>query len=184
MMYQCLKCSGFSQIELLTVLALLVLIPALATPAISGIVNSTRVHSGAEAIFNSLLLARSEAARRNDKVVVCKSANGVVCASSGDWNQGWIVFHDQNNNGSVDAGEAIVYREPALSERIRLLGNGPVSNYVSYGPHGKTTLVSGAFQAGTITACVVSKGKTDARQVVINSSGRPRQARTTVDACA
>jgi type IV fimbrial biogenesis protein FimT len=178
-----MNCTGFSVIELLVVLALLVLIPALVSPALSSVVNSSRLYSGAEAIFNSLLLARSEAVRRNDKVVVCKSANGVACAITGDWNQGWIVFHDANNNGNVDAGEAIVYREAALSERIHLSGNGPVSNYVSYGPHGKTTLVSGAFQAGTITACIASKGKTDARQVVINISGRPRQARTTVDAC-
>jgi type IV fimbrial biogenesis protein FimT len=179
-----LNCTGFSLIELMLVLILLVLIPALVAPAISGIVNSSRINSGAEAIYNSLLLARSEAVKRNGKVVVCKSATGLSCASTGDWNQGWIVFHDENNNSQADAGEAIVYREAALSERIRLSGNGPVSSYVSYGPHGKTSMISGAFQAGTITACISAKGKTDARQVVINSSGRPRQARTTVNECA
>jgi type IV fimbrial biogenesis protein FimT len=183
-MKRCLNCNGFSVIELMLVMILLVLIPALVTPAISSVVNSSRLYSGAQAMFNSLLLARSEAARRNGKVVVCKSATGSSCASTGDWSQGWIVFHDEDNNSQVDAGEAIVYREAALSERIRLSGNGPVSSYVSYGPHGKTTMISGAFQAGTITACIPSKGKTEARQVVINSSGRPRQARTTVDQCA
>jgi type IV fimbrial biogenesis protein FimT len=183
-MKRCLNCNGFSVIELMLVMILLVLIPALVTPAISSVVNSSRLYSGAQAMFNSLLLARSEAARRNGKVVVCKSATGSSCASTGDWSQGWIVFHDEDNNSQVDAGEAIVYREAALSERIRLSGNGPVSSYVSYGPHGKTTMISGAFQAGTITACIPSKGKTDARQVVINSSGRPRQARATVDECA
>lgn len=179
-----LNCTGYSLIELMLVLILLVLIPALVAPAFSGIVNSRRINSGAEAIYNSLLLARSEAAKRNGKVVVCKSATGVACASTGDWNQGWIVFHDENNNSLVDEGEAIVYREAALSERIRLSGNGPVSSYVSYGPHGKTIMISGAFQAGTITACIPSKGRTEARQVVINSSGRARQARTTLDECA
>lgn len=179
-----LNCTGFSVVELMLVLILLVLIPALATPAISSIVNSSRLYSGAEAIYNSLLLARSEAVKRNAIVVVCKSATGEVCAQTGDWHQGWIVFHDENNNGHVDHGEAILYREAALSERVHLTGNGPVSDYVSYGPMGKTRLISGAFQAGTFTACIKSKGKTDARQVVINSSGRARQTRTTLDECA
>jgi type IV fimbrial biogenesis protein FimT len=178
-----LNCTGSSVIELMLVLTLMVLIPALATPAISGIVNSIRINAGAEAIFNSLLLARSEAVKRNARVVMCKSAAGAGCTQSGHWHQGWIVFHDANDNGHVDIGEDILYREAALPERVHLSGNGPVSNYVSYGPIGRTRLISGAFQAGTFTACIKSEARTEARQVVINSSGRARQARATLDKC-
>ena len=175
--------SGYSLVEMMFALVLVVLVQALATPAISGIVNSSRVNTGAEAIFNSLLLARSEAVKRNGKVVVCKSAMGNGCSLSGDWQQGWIVFHDANNNATLDAGETILHREAGLSSQVRISGNGPVKNYVSYGPLGRTSLASGAFQAGTLTACIRSAGQVQARQVVINSSGRARLARDKVDDC-
>jgi type IV fimbrial biogenesis protein FimT len=58
-----------------------------------------------------------------------------------------------------------------------------VSKYVSFAGNGGTLLLSGAFQAGTITLCKASEGVTDARQIVINAVGRPRIKKTTVDAC-
>jgi type IV fimbrial biogenesis protein FimT len=176
-------CGGYSLVEMMFALVLVVLVQALATPAVSGIINSSRVNNGAEAIFNSLLLARSEAVKRNGKVVVCKSATGDGCSLSGDWQQGWIVFHDANNNATLDPGETILHREAGLSSQVHISGNGPVKDYVSYGPHGKTNLISGAFQAGTITACVQTAKQIPVRQVVINNSGRPRLARTMLDAC-
>jgi type IV fimbrial biogenesis protein FimT len=174
---------GYSLIEVMLVLALVGTIPALATSAFTAIVNSSRINSGAEAIFNSLQLTRSEAAKRNSRVVMCKSSTGLECADSGDWHQGWIVFHDANNNGEVDAGEEIVYREAPLGKQLKLSGNGPVKDYVSYSAFGKTKLTSGAFQAGTFTICLQSAGKTDARTVVINSSGRPRMDKVKVAQC-
>jgi type IV fimbrial biogenesis protein FimT len=174
---------GYSLIEVMVVLALMGLVPALATSAFSAIINSSRINNGAEAIFNSLQLTRSEAAKRNSRVVMCKSSTGSDCADSGDWQQGWIVFHDANNNGEVDAGEDIIYREAAQANQLRLSGNGPVKSYVSYSAFGKTKLTSGAFQAGTFTVCLSSSGKTDARTVVINSSGRPRMDKAKVAQC-
>ena len=175
--------NGFSLIELMIVLVVAVLLQAVVTPSFSGLINTSRVNAGAEAILNSLLLARSEAIKRNAKVVVCKSSEGDACASAGDWHQGWIVFHDDNNNAVVDIGEVILHRETGFSSYVRISGNGPVKNYVSYEPHGKTSLISGAFQAGTITACVQTARAIPARQVVIATSGRPRLATTQLDAC-
>ena len=174
---------GYSLIEVMVVLALMGLIPALATPVLSAIINSSRINNGAEAIFNSLQLTRSEAAKRNSRVVMCKSSTGQECADSGDWQQGWIIFQDSNNNGVVDSGEDIIYREGPQSAQLKLSGNGPVKDYVSYNAYGKSKLTTGAFQAGTITVCLHSAGKTDARTVVINSSGRPRMDKTKVAQC-
>jgi type IV fimbrial biogenesis protein FimT len=175
--------TGHSLLEMMVAVILAVLVQALATPAISAMINSSRISTGADAIFNSLLLARSEAIKRNGKVVVCKSMTGDACASDGDWQQGWIVFHDANNNATLDLGEAILHREAGLSAQVRISGNGPVKNYVSYGPHGKTNMISGAFQAGTITACIQATKPLAVRQVVINNSGRPRLAKATLDEC-
>lgn len=175
--------SGFSLIEVMVALSLVVTMAVLAVPAISAMVNSSRLNSAAGAMFNSLYLTRSEAVKRNARVVMCKSADGQVCTDMGGWQQGWIIFHDANNNSEMDAGEELIYREAALPAQLSLSGNGPVKDYVSYTAIGKTKLMSGAFQAGTFTACLRSAGVTDARLVVINSSGRPRMDKSKLAQC-
>lgn len=175
--------AGFTLVELMVVLAILGVLLAVAAPAFSGVVNSMRLTTAANALFSSLLLARSEAIKRNSRSVVCKSATGLACASIGSWEQGWIVFHDANNNAALDVGEAVISREQGVPASIRMTGNSPVANYVSYTSVGSASYTSGAFQAGTFTACVQSAGATEARQIVINISGRPRAVRTTVAKC-
>ncbi|MGH8832441.1 MAG: GspH/FimT family pseudopilin [Polaromonas sp.] len=177
------RCAGFTLIELLVVVALVAILQSLAVPALAGMVNSMRLTTAVNSLFSSLLLARSEAIKRNSRAVVCKSASGDACITTGDWAQGWIVFHDANNNASLDAGEAVLSRQQAFPQAIRFTGNGPVASYVSFTPMGWTRYTSGGFQAGTLTLCPKSASRVDARQIVISSTGRPRTVRTMVDNC-
>lgn len=174
---------GFSLIELLAVLAILALLQTHAVPAMSSVVDSVRVNSAAQTLVNSLRLARSEAILRNGRVVLCKSPGGTGCAASGGWEQGWIVFHDRNNNAAFDGGEALLLHEPALAPTLRLTGNAQVQSYVSYTPLGAMQTVSGAFQAGTLTICRRSGAATPGRQIVLSSSGRVRTQKTTLGNC-
>lgn len=176
-------CAGFTLIELLVVVALVVILQSLAAPAFSAMVNSMRLTTATNLLFSSLLLARSEAIKRNSRAVVCKSATGNACITTGGWEQGWIVFHDVNNNAELDAGEDVVSREQALPQPIRFAGNGPVVSYVSYTPMGRTNYTSGGFQTGTLTACMQSSTSVAAREIKISISGRPRTLKTTVAQC-
>ena len=176
-------CAGFTLIELLVVVALVVILQSLAAPAFSAMVNSMRMTTAVNSLFSSLLLARSEAIKRNSRAVVCKSASGNACITTGGWEQGWIVFHDANNNASLDAGEDVVSREQALPHPIRLTGRGPMASYVSYTPMGTTKYTSGAFQADTLTVCAQSSTSVAAREIKISISGRPRTVKTTVAHC-
>jgi type IV fimbrial biogenesis protein FimT len=177
-------CGGFTLIELLVVIALVAILQFLAVPALAGMVNSMRLTTAVNALFSSLVLARSEAIKRNSRAVVCKSVSGQACITTGGWEQGWIVFHDVNNNASVDAGEAVLLRQQGFPQPIRFTGNEPVASYVSFTAMGWTRYTSGGFQAGTLTVCPESAIRVDARQIVINSAGRPRTVRTLVDSCA
>ncbi|WP_296355207.1 GspH/FimT family protein [Ramlibacter sp.] len=131
-----------------------------------------------------LQLARSEAIKRNHRVVACRSAGGVNCASAGGWEQGWIVFDDANNNGLRDDGELLLQRVDPLPAGWRISGNQNVSRYISFEPSGETRLASGAFQAGTITVCREQSTASEARQIIINAVGRPRIQKSTVASCA
>jgi type IV fimbrial biogenesis protein FimT len=175
--------SGFTLAELLVVCGILAVLLAYAVPSFTPMLSSLRLKNEADAFFNGVLLTRSEAVKRNSRVVMCKSDKGKVCASGGDWNQGWIIFHDANNNAEVDAGESIVWHQQSVENRIKITGNGPVQKYISYTGLGTSNMVSGAFQAGTLTFCKISPNATDAWQIVINKTGRPRSVKTTVKQC-
>jgi len=134
------------------VVAVMAILQVLAVPAVSAMVESVRMTTAVNTLFPSLMLARSEAIKGNGRAVVCKSTDGEACAKTGGWEQGWIAFQDDNNNAALDAGEARLLRQQALHPSIRLVRNGPVADYVSFNRKGATKYISGAFQAGTLTA--------------------------------
>ncbi|MEP6969589.1 MAG: GspH/FimT family pseudopilin [Betaproteobacteria bacterium] len=174
---------GLSMVELLMVVLIGALLVGLAAPSFSALVNAQRGSALASGLFASLQLTRIAAITRNDRVVMCKSLDGSGCSTVGGWQQGWIVFQDSNNNAALDPGETVIERQQALSPGWGLTGNGPVSNYVSYGSTGYSKLVSGAFQAGTFTLCPVMGGTSEARQIIINSAGRARVQKAVATAC-
>lgn len=175
---------GLTLIELMTVLAVAAVLLGAGMPATIATIRSVQLSSASNQLLAGLFLARSEAIKRNGRGVICKSADGATCTASGGWEQGWLVFHDANNDGSRDADEAILQHVQALAGDLRVTGNVSVSRYISYGADGGTRFASGGFQAGTITLCARSADPGDARQIIVSSSGRPRVQKTRVDQCA
>lgn len=155
----------------------------MAAPTLQGAVDSVRLSSAANAVLADLYLARSEALRRNRRVALCKSPDGLLCSQQGGWEQGWILFEDANNNGTIDPGEPLINRHPGLESNLLLRGNQPVSSYISYSPEGASKLTGGGFQAGTLTICRQSAAPTPSRQMVLNAIGRPRIQKATQDFC-
>lgn len=175
---------GFTLVEIMVVLAIASILLGAGIPAFIHLVRSVKLSTATNDLLGSILLARSEAAKRHARAVVCKSTDGASCAQAGGWEQGWIVFHDANNNGTTDPDETIVSRVQALPTDLHLSGNLNVARYLSYAPTGESKLISGAFQAGTITLCNPSLRGGEARTIIINSSGRPRVQKAWVANCA
>lgn len=174
---------GFTLVELVTVLAVASILLSAAVPSLLGLVRSVQLTSASNDFLAGLLMARSEAVKRNGRAVLCKSADGISCAATGGWEQGWLVFSDSNNNGQRDPGETILQHARGGESELRVTGNQNVSRYVSYAPDGTSKMVSGAFQAGTVTLCRQSAGEVEARQIVLSSAGRPRVQKAKVASC-
>lgn len=174
---------GFTLVELLVVLVIAAVLAAVGMPSWRALSEKLQLTGVSDAFVASLHLARSEAIKRQDRVALCKSADGVFCAPAGGWDQGWIIFHDRNNNGRREEAEQILRRQQALPAALRLSGNLSVAQYVSFVPTGATKLVGGGFQAGTLTVCWESGRTAEARQIILNAVGRPRVRAFTAGAC-
>lgn len=173
---------GFSMIELLVALTIVAILLALAMPSMVNLVMSRKVLSLSNVFLVSVNLARSEAVKRNDRVVLCKSVTGLSCITSGGWDGGWILFHDPNNNAQLDTGETVLRRQDSAASGLSLTGNAPVANYISVSASGVPKLISGAFQAGTLTLCTTPASDENVRQIILSATGRARvQAGTLID---
>lgn len=177
------RCRGTSLVELLAVLAVLSVLLGAGGVALQEVGAVMKLSGYTNRLLSELHLARSEAIKRNARVVLCKSRDGETCAGAGGWEQGWIVFHDVNNNAAREAGEPVIRRGDALQAKVLVTGNTTVSRYVSFSPFGGTRLTSGAFQAGTITICEQSVESGEGRQLIINAVGRPRVKRVRLASC-
>ncbi len=174
---------GFTLVELTVVVAIAAVLAVVGVPSWLAFSQKLQVTGVSDAFVASLHLARSEAIKRHDRVALCKSADGVSCTATGGWDQGWIIFHDRNNNGRREDAEQILRRQQALPAALRLSGNLTVAEYVSFVPTGATKLVGGGFQAGTLTVCWESGQTSHARQIILNAAGRPRVRAFTASAC-
>ena len=171
---------GVTLIELLVTLSVLSILLAVGVPSFSHFSTSSRLNSYSNTLFSHMALARSEAIKRNSRVVVCKSSDGLSCTNSGNWSQGWVVFVDLDNNANISGGEQILTTMSSLPSGYSFSGNANVSDYVSYDGQGITKLTTGAFQSGTITLCPLPPAEGgNGRNIVISSSGRLRIARIT-----
>jgi type IV fimbrial biogenesis protein FimT len=102
--------AGFSLLELMAVIAIMAILAAVAIPGFGQLSASTKVKGASTELYLALIRARSESVKRNRAVA--------VVAKSGDadnWQAGWDVIADSDNNGSfADADDTVVSDQGAL----------------------------------------------------------------------
>ena len=175
--------SGMTLVELLVGLVVMALLLAMEVPSFSAMLQNTQRSTLTNDFLTDLAVIRVEAIRRGQRVVMCKSASGTACVTTGYWDQGWLLFVDSNNNGLRENTETLLRQQAALPAGWRLRGNTHVARYVSYHPMGNSRLASGALQAGTLTICALTPTAVKGSQIVISSVGRPRSQKVTLPSC-
>lgn len=159
---------GFTLVELLITLIIAALLLALAAPAFSGWTNKQRLRTAGYDLLNDLQMARNEAVKRAARVTLNNS--------DGDWQSGWEVFVDSNENGNRDNGETLLLSRPAYADVLTISGTTAVSQHIGYVASGETRQPGGALLMGTLTLCASHSDK--ALEVVISRGGRARLVST------
>ncbi|MDE2369676.1 MAG: GspH/FimT family pseudopilin [Burkholderiales bacterium] len=111
---------GFTLIEFLVTVAVLVIVLGIAAPNFGVFIARNQVAGVKSAFAASLATARSEAARSGSQVLVVASAGG---AAGNEFGGGWDVYIDTDNNSLVDAADTRVRHYEALPPALTLSGN-------------------------------------------------------------
>ncbi len=162
-----LKQSGYSLYDLIITSAVASVL-GVGAMGMSSLLQDARMTAAANQLMGHLSLARSEAIKRNSMVALCKSKNGISCSDESAWQEGWIVFADNNINHVVDAGETIIHVQQALEGNMTLrYGETARYSYVRYNSSGE------AWPGATFSFCD-GRGANNAKAVIVYWTGRPR----------
>lgn len=162
------KEQGFSIVELMTILTIVAIVLAIGIPGFITMIQNQKLTTTANALFAAVNLTRSEAIHRGTRVDLVPAGDG------SSWQNGWVVFVDENNDQHPDADETIIFSHPAVDRDMLIAANFTDSKvqYLAYNGTGRTrtNANSQTSQSGNWRLDLGSQS----RKIVVNFMGRPR----------
>jgi type IV fimbrial biogenesis protein FimT len=177
----CRRSRGFTLVELMTTIAILAIIAALAMPGFTTLINTNRLAGLSNEVAAMLQTARMESIRRNQRVVVCPSTDGSSCTTAVQW-QGWVSFIDADRDGDLDSGETILRAEEVmLPSQLWSSPSISTQSRVVFRPDGYAYDKGGVILAGALSSCLPTTNPPEnARDVNIAAGTRISIARRAI----
>ena len=173
--------SGFTLVELLVTVAVMMILVLLAAPSLNDATLGSKLSAYANRLVASAYLARGQAIKRNALITLCVSSDGSTCATADGWEQGWIVSCPSNDGVTCTTGgtSAIIFHyQTALPAGFKVSTDTANQRSVVFYPTG----VDPRTQA-VLTVCRNAPlGKLE-RQVRIGATGGASVKATTTGAC-
>lgn len=160
---------GITLLQVLGTLSILAILAAVGLPAFSALHARHARDSAAERLADHIRVARSEAVKRQRRIIICNSVNLQTCSVAGntDWSTGWIIFQDSNASGTLDPNEPVILTIGAPAGIKGIRPNTQIRRLVF--------LPNGLMAAGMGTFSVIpAQGST--RLLIISRIGRVRSS--------
>ncbi len=167
---------GFSLLEVVIVVVIMGIVASIALPGFQAFILGSKISATTNNFVTSVYSARSESIKRGVPAGVCPSANSndanATCATGADWEQGWIAFADDNENGIRDTGSP--------GEDLLMQSDAPGAGFVIAPDPVNTNLIYFANDGTSITATgvpvrrsfAISLGSDKEREVTVSANGR------------
>lgn len=161
---------AYSLIELLICMAIIAILINVSLPSFTSLLHKSHTEKVRTNYIRIITLAKQIAIEKNIMVTICKSDDGLHC--QGTWGKGSIVFVDYNRNAQLDENDQLLYRispdKYVTTIHWRSFRNRP---YLQITPLGFTN-----NQSGNFTFCPANNDLSQAKQIIINRTGRVRLA--------
>ena len=158
--------AGLSLLELLAVLSIVAVLVQAAAPAFSRLLADIRISIQVNHLRQTLQLGRQLAWTTGKDLVLCRSRSGLRCEHSGGWQDGWILFRndDRDSPPQLDPGEAVELRA-AATHGINISAN---RTAFVLRPAAKRST------NGTFRACALGRNGTG-RALIVSYTGKTRE---------
>lgn len=157
---------GFTLIETMIVLALMAIILGLGMPPFLNLVEKFRTEKEAQILLDAVRTARLTAIEQRKNIVICTSNNGTQC--NGNWNDGFVIFTDDNNNHTRNSNEEILFQHQFRKDVTIKTGSGQNQN-LYFSTQGWT-----AGSAESLLVCAKQGSNQNGFRLIINRAGRLR----------
>ncbi|ATE71153.1 hypothetical protein CNO08_07125 [Lysobacter capsici] len=153
---------GISLFELLTTLAIVAIVVAIAAPAMVAIRDRARIVRVQTELSEVFLAATRHAVAGGVATVLCPSRDQAGCIEGHDWSHGWLAFADLNGDRKFGAGDVQLRRAGTLSAGLHLYSS-PGRPRIVFQPQGDN--------AGTNATFTICAGTTRQLGVLALSNG-------------
>jgi len=167
---------GFSLIEAVIVLVIIAVVAAIGLPGFGEFTSRNRVSAATNGLVGALHAARSESITRGVSTIVCPSLNpdspAATCVNNGDWSKGFIVFVDENENGTRDGAvppEDLIHQVEELKGGFTLTPDAIYQQRVRFSGNGSSVNVAGIPLSGSFT---IEYPEQETRTVSVSANGR------------
>ncbi|MBK8187012.1 MAG: GspH/FimT family pseudopilin [Cellvibrio sp.] len=156
---------GLSLIELLVTLSIISILLFVGLPSLSDIIKKNQLDTSTQDLLTAIQTTRTLAVMQHKRAVL---------KANSDWSQGWELFIDDNDNGSRDTEEELLFTQGAIANLSITSTNAMKTiSFINTGESRQANgSTGGAFLAGNISIC--GKKNTKGYKLILARGGRSR----------
>lgn len=178
---------GITFPDLIITMGIVAIVLSTAVPSISTTIKNSRLSTHLNSVVADIHFARSEAAKRGVRVIMCRSMNpnATVPSCGGStrvWTSGYIIFADDGNNTNNwfnSGSDTLLRRGMEASAGVKMRTNWTWNNNLEFNPNGSMN------EGGTAYMSLCDgRGGEYGKQIMVALNGIPKMYSKNISSCS